>query len=97
MKIQPLADRILVSPIEPEKVTEGGLYIPDNAKQKPQTGIVMAVGPGRVLDNGTTRTPDVTVGDKIIYGQYGGTEVTVEGETFLMMAADDVLGIFEEN
>ena len=97
MKIQPLADRILVTPTEAETVSPAGIHLVEHAKQKPQTGVVVAVGPGKMLEDGTERVPDVEPGDKIIFGQYGGTEVTLDGETYLMMTADDVLGVIEEN
>jgi len=95
MKIRPLHDRVIVQRIEEEEKTKGGIIIPDTAKEKPQEGKVIAVGPGKVLENGTKVTLDVKVGDKILFGKYSGTEIKIEGEEFLMMREDDILGVIE--
>lgn len=95
MAIKPLADRILVKPIEQEDEKIGGIIIPDTAKEKPQEGEVVAVGPGRMLDNGQRQAPSVAVGNKILYGKYAGTEVKYQGENYLIMREDDVLAIIE--
>ncbi len=96
MKIKPLQDRILVKRIEEEEKTKGGIIIPDAAKEKPQEGKVVAVGDGKVLDNGTKSPLTVKVGDKILFGKYSGTEIKVDGEEHLIMREDDVLGIVED-
>lgn len=95
MKIRPLHDRVIVQRIEEEEVTKGGIIIPDTAKEKPQEGKVIAVGPGKVLENGTKLTMNVKVGDKILFGKYSGTEIKIEGEEYLMMREDDILGVIE--
>lgn len=94
-KIQPLADRIVVKPLEEAEQMRGGLYIPDTAKEKPQQGEVVAVGPGSVSDSGERVAPEVSVSDKVLYGKYSGTEVTVEGEQFLILRESDVLAILK--
>ena len=91
--IKPLEDRILVEPLEAEQTTASGLVIPDTAKEKPQEGKVLATGPGRVDDNGNRVPVDVTVGDKVIYSKYGGTEVKYSGEEYLILSARDVLAV----
>jgi chaperonin GroES len=95
MKIRPLHDRVIVQRLEEEEKTKGGIIIPDTAKEKPQEGKVIAVGSGKVLENGTKTTLDVKVGDKILFGKYSGTEIKIEGEEFLMMREDDILGVIE--
>jgi chaperonin GroES len=95
MKIRPLQDRILVKRIEEEEKTKGGIIIPDSAKEKPQEGIVIAVGGGRVAEDGTVRPLDVKKGDKVLFSKYGGTEVTLEGHEHLIIREDDVLGVLE--
>jgi chaperonin GroES len=95
MKIRPLHDRVIVQRLEEEEKTKGGIIIPDTAKEKPQEGKVIAVGPGKILENGTKTTLDVKVGDKILFGKYSGTEIKIEGEEFLMMREDDILGVIE--
>ncbi len=96
MKIKPLQDRILVKRIEEEEKTKGGIIIPDAAKEKPQEGKVVAVGDGKVLENGTKVPLTVKVGDKILFGKYSGTEIKVDGEEHLILREDDVLGIVED-
>ena len=94
MNLQPLDDRIVVRPGEAEETTASGLVIPDTAKEKPQQGEVLAVGPGRRSDQSGEIIPmDVSVGDKVVYSKYGGTEITVEGEDLLILNARDVLAI----
>jgi chaperonin GroES len=93
MNVKPLADRVLVRPLDAEEKTAGGLFIPDNAKEKPQKGEVAAVGQGRTADNGTKIEPALKVGDKILYGKYSGTEVSIDGADFLIMKESDVLAV----
>ena len=94
MKIRPLQDRILVKPLDAEQTTASGLVIPDTAKEKPQLGEVLAVGPGNWNEDGDERIPlDVAVGDLVFYSKYGGTEVKVEGEDYLILSARDVLAV----
>src|SRR5690349_4712291 len=95
--LKPLEDRIVVKPLEAEQTTASGLVIPDTAKEKPQEGEVLAVGPGRFDDAGSKRVPvDVKVGDVVLYSKYGGTEVKYSGEEFLVLSARDVLAIIEK-
>jgi chaperonin GroES len=96
VSIKPLEDRIVVQAVEAEETTASGLVIPDTAKEKPQEGEVLAVGPGRIDDNGNRVPLDVKKGDKVIYSKYGGTEVTYSGEEFLILSARDVLAIVEK-
>ena len=95
MNVKPLGDRVLVHPLEQEEVKKGGIIIPDTAKEKPQEGKVIAVGPGKILENGTKTKPDVKVGDKILFGKYSGSEIKIDGEEFLMMREEDILGVIE--
>ena len=92
VKVGPLADRVVVRSLEEAEQTRGGLFIPDSAKEKPQQGEIVAVGPGR-FDDGTRVPMDVKVGDKVIYSKYGGTEVKFGGEDFLVLSARDVLAV----
>lgn len=94
--IKPLEDRILVQANEAETTTASGIVIPDTAKEKPQEGTVLAVGPGRVDDNGNRVPVDVTVGDTVLYSKYGGTEVKYAGEEYLVLSARDVLAVIEK-
>ncbi len=96
MNIRPLQDRILVKRIEEEEKTEGGIIIPDTAKEKPIEGKVVAVGKGKVSEDGKVMPLDVKKGDRILFGKYAGTEVKIEGEEHLIMREDDVLGIIEK-
>jgi chaperonin GroES len=96
VSIKPLEDRIVVKALEAEETTASGLVIPDTAKEKPQEGEVVAVGPGRIDDNGNRVPLDVSVGDKVIYSKYGGTEVKYAGEEYLILSARDVLAIVEK-
>jgi chaperonin GroES len=95
MKIRPLGDRLLVKRIEEEDKSKGGIIIPDSAKEKPQEGKVVAVGKGKMLDDGKMVPLEVKAGDKILFGKYAGTDVKIEGEEHLIMREDDVLGIVE--
>jgi chaperonin GroES len=95
--IKPLEDRILVQPLDAEQTTASGLVIPDTAKEKPQEGKVLAVGPGRFDDEGEKRIPlDISVGDVVVYSKYGGTEIKFEGEDYLILSARDVLAVLEK-
>ena len=97
VSIKPLEDRILVQPLDAEQTTASGLVIPDTAKEKPQEGKVLAVGPGRFDDEGENRIPlDISEGDTVIYSKYGGTEVKYNGEEYLILSARDVLAIVEK-
>ena len=95
MKIRSLQDRILVKRVEEEDKTSGGIIIPDSAKEKPQEGKVVAVGPGKVLENGKHSEPDVKRGDRILFSKYAGTEVTVEGAEHIIIREDDILAVYE--
>ena len=95
MKIRPLGDRILVKRIKEEEKTKGGIIIPDTAKEKPQEGKVVAVGKGKMTEQGKLLTPDVKAGDKILFGKYSGSEVKIEGEEHLILREDDILGVLE--
>lgn len=95
MKIRPLQDRVLVKRVEEEETTSGGIIIPDSAKEKPQEGQVVAVGPGKTLDNGTLAEPNVKPGDRILFSKYAGTDVNVDGEEHIIIREDDVLAIYE--
>ncbi len=93
MALKPLADRVVVKPVQAEEKTKGGIVLPDTAKDKPQEGEVIAVGPGRILDDGTRLAPEVKVGDRVIYSKYSGTEVKIEGEEHLVVRESDILAI----
>ena len=93
MKLKPLADRVVIKPAEAEEKTKGGIILPDTAKEKPVVGEVVAVGPGKVSDDGKKVAMEVKVGDKVLYGKYSGTEVTVEGEEYLIMREADIFAI----
>ncbi|MDX1494901.1 MAG: co-chaperone GroES [Longimicrobiales bacterium] len=93
LKVKPLADRVVVKPLEEEEQMRGGLYIPDTAKEKPSQGEVVAVGPGKVSDDGTRLEMDVSTGDKVLYGKYSGTDVTLDGEEYLILRESDILAI----
>ena len=96
MKVKPLQDRILIKRIQEEEKTKGGIIIPDAAKEKPQEGIVVAVGDGKVLESGQRVAPQVKEGDKILFGKYSGTEIKVDGIEHLILREDDILGIVED-
>ena len=91
LKLQPLADRLVVKPIEREEVTKGGIVLPDTAKEKPQEGEVLAVGPGRLSEDGKRVAMDVKVGDRVIYAKYGGTEIKIEDEELVILRESDIL------
>jgi chaperonin GroES len=93
--LKPLGDRIVVKAIEAEATSRGGIVLPDTAKERPQTGEVIAVGPGKTLDNGTTAALEVKVGDKVVYSKYGGTEIKIGGEEVIILRQDDILGVVE--
>ena len=90
-KLQPLADRVLVKPIEKEEKTKSGIYLPDTAKEKPQEGEIIAVGPGKMTDDGTRIPMDLKVGDRVIYAKYGGTEIKVDDVELIMLRESDIL------
>ena len=92
VKLQPMGDRLVVKPLQSEEKTKSGIYLPDTAKEKPQEGKVIAVGPGRMTEDGKTRiTPDVEVGDIVLYTKYGGSEIKIDGEEFIIMRESDIL------
>ena len=93
MKIKPLDDRVVVKAVEPIDKTKGGIYLPDTAKEKPQEGKIIAVGPGKHSDSGELIKPTVKVGDKVLYSKYGGTEITVEGEEYLIIREGELLAV----
>ncbi len=93
INLKPLADRVIVKPSEAEEKTKGGIILPDTAKEKPIEGTVVAIGPGKTADDGKIVKPEVKVGDKVLYGKYSGTEVTVEGEEYLIMRESDIFAI----
>ncbi len=95
MNLRPLQDRILVKRVEQENTTKGGIIIPDSAKEKPAEGKVIAVGNGKMGDDGKRIAPDVKEGDRILFGKYAGSEVKIDGEEYLIMREDDVLGVIE--
>lgn len=95
MKIRPLHDRVIVKRIEEEEKTKGGIIIPDTAKEKPSEGKVVAVGNGKLLDNGELQALEVKKGDKVLFGKYAGTEIQIEGEEHLIMREDDIIAIVE--
>ncbi len=96
MKIRPLQDRVIVKRIEEEEKTKGGIIIPDTAKEKPQEGRVVAVGKGRVNDNGKITPLDVKVNDRVLFGKYSGSDINIDGEEHLIMREEDILGIIEK-
>jgi chaperonin GroES len=96
MALKPLADRIIVRPSKAEEKTKGGIIVPDTAKEKPVWGEVIAAGPGRISDEGKTIPPEIKVGDKVLYGKYSGTEVTVDNEELLIMRESDVFAIMSK-
>jgi len=93
MNVKPLADRVLVKPLDAEEKTAGGIIIPDNAKEKPQKGEVVAVGPGKIADSGEKVPMELKKGERILYGKYSGTEVKVDGSEYLIMKESDVLAV----
>ncbi len=95
MNLRPLHDRVIVKRMEEERLSAGGIVIPDSATEKPIRGEVLAVGNGKILENGEVRALDVKVGDKVLFGKYAGTEVKVEGEELLVMKEDDIMAVIE--
>jgi chaperonin GroES len=95
MKIRPLHDRVVVRRLEEETKTAGGIVLPDSATEKPSRGEVLAVGPGKALDNGDVRAPDVKVGDTVIFGQYGGSTVKIDGEELLILSESEIFGVLK--
>ncbi|HEU4388711.1 MAG TPA: co-chaperone GroES [Blastocatellia bacterium] len=95
--LRPLQDRVLIKRIEEEEQIRGGIIIPDSAKEKPQEGEVIAVGNGKVLDNGTRVSPGVKAGDRVLFGKYSGSEVKLDGDEYLIMREDEILGVIESS
>lgn len=95
MKIKPLGDRVLIKPSQEKEKTKGGIVLPDTAKEKPQEGEIIAVGEGRKTEDGKTIPLTLKVGDRVLYGKYSGTEITVDGEEYLIMREEDVLAVIE--
>ena len=95
MKIRPLHDRVIIKRLEEERTSPGGIVIPDSAAEKPVQGKVLAVGKGKILEDGTVRPLDVKVGDKILFGKYGGTEVKIDGDELVVMREEDIMAVFE--
>jgi len=93
MNVKPLADRVIVKPIDPEEKKQGNIIIPDTAKEKPQEGEIVAVGPGKVNDAGNKVAMEVKKGDRVLYGKYSGTEVTIDGDEYLIMRESDILAV----
>lgn len=96
MKIKPLHDRAVVRRLEEERTTAGGIVIPDSAAEKPSRGEVVAVGTGKILENGQVRPLDVRVGDKVLFGKYAGTEIKIDGEEYVVMREDDIMAVLEK-
>jgi len=94
MSVKPLEDRVLVKPVEQESMTSAGLYLPESSKEKPIQGTVVAVGPGKVLENGNRADMSVGLGDRVVYSQYGGTEVDIDGVEHLILRESELLGVF---
>ena len=95
MALKPLGDRIIAKPLEAQENTKSGIILPDTAKEKPQEAKVIAVGTGKLLDDGSVKKPEIKNGDKVLYGKYAGTEVTVQGQDYLILREDDVLAVVE--
>jgi len=95
IKIRPLHDRVIVRREEEEQLSAGGIVIPDTAKEKPIRGVIVAIGTGKILDNGDTRTLAVKVGDKVLFGKYAGTEVKIDNQDLLVLREEDIMGIIE--
>lgn len=93
MKIKPLGDRVVIKPSPAEEKTKGGIFLPDTAKEKPVVGEIVAVGPGKISDEGKLIAMELKVGDKVLYGKYSGTEVTIEGQEYLIMRESDIFAI----
>jgi chaperonin GroES len=95
MNLRPLQDRIIVKRVEEETVTAGGIFIPETAKEKPMQGVIIAAGKGKVAEDGKVRPLDVKAGDKVLFGKYAGTEIKLDGQDYLIMREDDILGVLE--
>ena len=95
-EVKPLADRVVVLPLDEAEQMRGGLYIPDSAKEKPAEGIVLAVGAGKTLDSGEIAAPQVKEGDRVLFGKYSGTEIKIDGDDHIIIREDDILGIVTE-
>lgn len=95
MKVRPLHDRVLVQRLDTEETTKGGIIIPDTAKEKPQEGKVVAVGAGRILEDGTKKPLEIKKGDKVLFSKYGGTEINIEGEDYLILREEDILAVVD--
>ena len=95
MKIRPLHDRVVIKRMEEERTSPGGIVIPDTAAEKPIKGEVKAVGPGKLMDNGEVRAPDVKTGDKVLFGKYSGTDIKIDGEELVVMREDDVMAVID--
>ncbi len=95
MNVKPLSDRVLVKPIEQDKTARGGIIIPDTAKERPQEGEIISVGPGKIADSGELIAMSVKAGQKVLYGKYAGTEITIEGSEYLIMQESNILAIIE--
>jgi chaperonin GroES len=91
--VKPLGDRVLVQPLEEKEVKKGGIIIPDSAKEKPQQAEVVAVGSGKLLEDGQRAAPDVNAGDRILFGKYSGSDITIEGQEYLILREDEILGV----
>jgi chaperonin GroES len=96
MKLKPLDDRVVLEQLEAEEKTTGGIYLPDTAKEKPQIGKVIAVGPGKILDNGSRAAMSVKKGDEVIYGKYMGNDVEMDGKKYVILRESDILGVVEK-
>ena len=94
-KLRPLGDRVVIQPVQREEMTKSGIVLPDTAKEKPQEGMILAAGPGRILDDGKREAMDVKVGDRVLYSKYAGTEFKVDGEDLLIVSQKDILAIVE--
>ncbi|MHC4220204.1 MAG: co-chaperone GroES [Planctomycetota bacterium] len=95
MSVRPLEDRVLIKPVEPETITESGIYLPESAKEKPMQGKVVAVGPGKMLDTGERVTPSVRKGDTVVFGKYAGTEVEIKNVKHMILRESELLGLIE--
>ncbi len=95
-KLRPLGDRVVIKPTPREEVTKSGIVLPDTAKEKPQEGVILSVGPGKVLDDGSREAMDVSVGNKVLYAKYAGTEFKVDGEELLIVSQKDILAVVED-
>lgn len=95
MSVKPLEDRIVIKPIEPETKTSSGLYLPESAKERPMQGTIVAVGPGKMLDNGQRVQPNVKKGDTVLFGKYAGTEIEIKNDTHMIMRESELLGVIE--